>query len=204
LERILGPAADEVGELLRDPIKSFRARNTAARLAEAAKLLSDVEREAQAVEFKTLIPLMEAASLETDLSLIERWAALLANAADPAQRINVTPSFIEVLRQLSPADAQVLQLLYDNVRQDDRDLLTWEAAPIRTEGFAERLGLSIKQFAVSIDTLIRLRLCAVPTPITTRRSSIFTSPAPAAAFRVCPTAFGQEFVHSCTPPQPSK
>jgi hypothetical protein len=202
LAKILGPAADEVGELLRDPIKSFRARLTAERLADANTMLAKTGRNPQAVEFKTLVPLVEAASLETDPSLGQRWAALLANAADPAQRVNVTAGFVEVLRQLSPADAQLLELLYKHVRQNDQDTLTWEPAPIQTKEFGEKLGLSARQFAVSTDTLIRLRLCALPTPNPTRRDVAFASgtPVPAATFQLCPTVFGQEFVQACTPP----
>lgn len=59
-----------------------------------------------------LLPLVQAAALESDVSLVEKWAALLANAADPTQRVQVQPAFAEVLRQLTPTDALVLQKLY--------------------------------------------------------------------------------------------
>jgi hypothetical protein len=71
-----------------------------------------VGREPQPVEPKILLPLVQAASLEADETLVEKWAALLANAADPTQKAKVQPSFVEAVRQLTPADAQLLEFIY--------------------------------------------------------------------------------------------
>jgi hypothetical protein len=114
---------------------------------------------------------------------------------------------VDVLRQLTPTDAQVLQLLYRQVRWSERNALAWEAAPIPTGPIGNRLGLSDTQFALNIDTLIRLRLCAPPTPNPTQRdvamaSSIFGAPPRASTYQVCPTVFGREFLQACTPPGP--
>lgn len=79
---------------------------------QATALLTAVGREPQPVEPKLLLPLVQAAALESDSTLAEKWAALLANAADPAQRIMVQPGFAEVLRQLTTLEAQILSELY--------------------------------------------------------------------------------------------
>jgi hypothetical protein len=80
----------------------------AALFTKAHDYLAMTGREPLSVEPKILIPLVQAASLETDEILAAHWAALLANAADPAQRVLVQPGFAEVMRQLTPMDVRVL------------------------------------------------------------------------------------------------
>ncbi|WP_046242296.1 Abi-alpha family protein [Hymenobacter terrenus] len=191
LTQFLTPTAKHYGEAALKRIQQLSER--------AKALLGAAGRDAQPIEEKVLFPLVQAAALESDESLAEKWAALLANAADPAQRVNIGRGFVEVLRQLEPADALVLERLYQAIRSDDRDALTWESAPVHTKNFGKELGLAPKQFAVSIDTLLRLRLCALPTP---RKRTLDSGmePTSAATFQVCPTVFGREFLAACTPP----
>ncbi|GAB3639144.1 hypothetical protein GCM10027422_47350 [Hymenobacter arcticus] len=111
LAKVLGPAVEELGEIGRDYVKGWRAKNGSAVLAGADKLLAEAGREPQTVPLKVLLPLLDAASLEDEPTLAEKWAALLANAADPVQQAPVLPGFIEVLRQLTPEDARVLEAL---------------------------------------------------------------------------------------------
>ena len=101
LTQFLTPAAKSLGEVALERAKQVGSK--------AVGYLAAVGREAQPVEEKILYPLLQAASLETDSTLAEKWAALLTNAADPAQQAQVQPGFIEVLRQLTPTDAQVLE-----------------------------------------------------------------------------------------------
>jgi hypothetical protein len=95
-------------------------------LGPSAKHLGEqaVGREPKPVEPKVLLPLVQAASLESDPVLAEKWAALLANAADPAKRIAMHPSYADVLRQLSPLDAQVLQFIYSDHELADDDVFS--------------------------------------------------------------------------------
>ena len=102
LGKFVGPAAEAIGKAAWDQAQQLGAKATA--------YLAAVGREPQPVEPKLLLPLVQAASLETDPTLAEKWAALLANAADPAQRVAVQPGFAEVLRQLTPTDARVLDI----------------------------------------------------------------------------------------------
>jgi len=104
LGKFVGPAAEHLGKAAWERAQAL-GKN-------AAQLLATVGREPQPVEPKVLVPLVQAAALETDPGLSERWAALLANAADPEQRVKVQPGYAEVLRQLTPIDAQILKLLY--------------------------------------------------------------------------------------------
>lgn len=59
------------------------------------------------------------------------------------------------------------------------------------------LGMTDKQFALGVDTLLRLRLCAPPTPMAERGSLGGTA---AATSQVCPTVFGVAFLAAVTPP----
>jgi hypothetical protein len=45
----------------------------------------------------------------------DRWAALLSNAANPASVIQVFPSFPEILSQLSPKEAILLDAIQSHV-----------------------------------------------------------------------------------------
>jgi hypothetical protein len=64
----------------------------------------------QAVPPRLFLPILEAASIEDDEDLHTRWAALLANAATSPDLVH--PSYIEVLKQLTPVEARLLDALY--------------------------------------------------------------------------------------------
>jgi len=189
LGKFVGPAAEHLGKLALERAQQLSERATA--------LLSAVGREPQPVEPKLLVPLVQAASLETDETLSEKWAALLANAADPAQRVAVQPGFAEVLRQLTPTDARVAGLLYEKAVYD-QERVRHAPTVISTAGFAESLGLSLKELAVSIDGLFRLRLCDIPASVIYVRGK--DELPPASFWSVVPTLFGFEFMLAVTPP----
>src|SRR4051812_2714567 len=78
---IAGSARLQVGELVGDEVKFWRFRRSLKHAEKAKKLLDDAGIEPHAVPFRTLVPLIESASLDDDESMTDRWAALLANAA---------------------------------------------------------------------------------------------------------------------------
>lgn len=197
LAKILGPGADELGEIGRDFIKGKRAKNAERTLADADKLLAETGREPQEVPLNIVVPLLEAASLQDDPTLADLWAALLANAADSAQQAPVQPGFTEVLRQLTPLDARVLAHIYKRAQVKEEYLLHYELEAVITQRMPSELGITDKQLALSVDTLLRLRLCAPPT----RRweKGEITGPS-AATLQVCPTVFGVAFLAAVTPP----
>ena len=199
LAKILGPGAEEIGEIGRDYIKGRRAKNAERTLSDADKLLTEIGREPQEVPLDVAVPLLEAASLQENPTLAELWAALLANAADPAQRVAVQPGFAEVLRQLTPTDAQVMALLYEQASYDPKHVRHALKA-ISTAGFAEALGLSLKDFAVAMDSLFRLRLCEMPASIIYMYNE--GELPPASFWQIVPTLFGFEFLQAVTPPTP--
>lgn len=118
--RLLGPASDELGGIIADPIRAFRFRQSVRLLAKVKTICEETGFEPKAVPLKTLIPILEKASLEDNEDLHERWANLTANAANPQQTTPVHPSFPDILHQLSSRDARFLDKICDSVLESHR------------------------------------------------------------------------------------
>jgi len=71
--------------------------------------LGDPDR---AVPLKVAIPLFQGASLEDDDSLQDRWVNLLINAAYSESSVEVERAYVEILSQLNPLEAQILDAIY--------------------------------------------------------------------------------------------
>jgi len=204
LAKILGPSVDEIGEIGRDYIKGRRAKNAERTLTDADKLLAAAGREPQAVPLDVAVPLLEAASLQEEPSMAEKWAALLANAADPAQRVAVQPGFAEVLRQLTPTDAQVLAAAAEIETNPESRSPYYTPIALLLPQFAP---LTEQQLYVVTSNLARLGLCfnVGRQPI---EASEVLAPNPryntmgpgVDFFRVTP--FGFAFLAAVTPPTP--
>ncbi len=68
----------------------------------------------RAVPMNLFIPLVQNGSMEENDDLQDRWAALLANAADESAKIEVRRAFVSILEDLTALDAFVLEKLYEN------------------------------------------------------------------------------------------
>jgi hypothetical protein len=88
------------------------------------KVTGALEPAAKAAEKLTdLLPRQfSAASVEDDPTLQERWAALLANAANPECNSEILPSFAEILKELTPPEVRFLDLAYMQVMQEFLEL----------------------------------------------------------------------------------
>lgn len=64
------------------------------------------------IPLKLAIPLFEAASLEDDDYLQNLWSNLLVNASDSQSTFELQRSYIEILGQLTPLEAKILEKLY--------------------------------------------------------------------------------------------
>lgn len=109
ITQFLTPGAKSIGEAALE-----RGQNVAKA---AVQFLKNVGREPQPVEPKVLVPLVQAAALETDEALADKWAALLANAADPASTLIITPIYVDILRQLTPQEANLLTFLLSETNE---------------------------------------------------------------------------------------
>src|SRR5713101_4624484 len=89
VKRMLGPAADELAEMLRDSVRLYRYERQIKCLEKAERMAQEAGFTPQAVPPKILFPLLEGASFEEDEDLHDMWAALLANAASPESQHKV-------------------------------------------------------------------------------------------------------------------
>jgi hypothetical protein len=113
INRLLGPMADELSGILADPVRVFRFKRSVRLLEKVRRIADDAGFEPRAVPLKTLLPILENASLEEDEELHDRWASLLANAANPNAEHGVRPYFTDILRGLAADEAGLLNKLYD-------------------------------------------------------------------------------------------
>lgn len=226
LTKILGPAADEIGELGRDYIKDFRAKNVANRLANADKLLLDAGIEAQSIAPKVLVPLLENASLEEESILCEMWDSMLANAASPHSRAQIDGNLVDILKQLNYNQSIILMVIGFILEKGEsrgnneekagtflstKDVLrnvhlVCEANP------DENPPITNEEFYVGLDNLARLRLCTL-TGMEALDATLFGSGNSKAAMlnlhlfqmsgraNISITYLGLAFLAACEPPK---
>jgi hypothetical protein len=178
--RVLGPTGDVVGKAVAGSVEEWaerRKRLGIDTLESAARMLDDANRTASPVPGRVLFPLLHAASLEEDDDLRRMWATLLANAADSSRQDDLPPSFVSILRELSPVEAVLLHALHLEEVQGSRrvdygsELPTARFNPekikisIGTDEGAEESGkffrdlqLPFRNFRVVADNLMRLGL----------------------------------------------
>lgn len=172
LARLFGGAADAYGAYLRDKAVIWRAGRGIYTVERAAEMLAEARLSPGALGMKSILTIMEGATLEDNDALTEMWAALLANAATSDLRA-AESSFSAILRQLSPTDAMAFEavvaaqpraLPFNLVRFMSRDGSAeykdtsrmydwWEEAAIRVLADVPPSAL-----VVAVDNLIRLGL----------------------------------------------
>lgn len=121
-------------------------------LERAQDHLREAGRDPREVEWNVLFPLLDAGSLEEDPDMADRWAALLANAADPGTS-EVTPSFPEILKQLTTTEARVLDGAFGMLAHPGREDAIIHGARIRLA-----LDLDDTTYALAMENLYRQRL----------------------------------------------
>jgi hypothetical protein len=144
VKRMLGPAADELAEMLRDQVRLYRYERQIKCLEKAERMAQEAGFTPQPVPPKILFPLLEGASFEEDENLHTMWAALLANAASPENAENVKPGFIAVLRQMAPEEAAIVNWLYDH---SDAQSRFHGIPPLKLSQARDELGFRDKERA---------------------------------------------------------
>jgi hypothetical protein len=111
LDKLLGPAATVIGESLGDQTKVWQFKRRIRFMREVQRLAGESGLKINPVATRLFFPVYEAASIEDDDNMQTRWAALIANEATKVGSVH--PSFIEILRQMAPDDARLLDRLYE-------------------------------------------------------------------------------------------
>ena len=110
---VSGPLEQGVG-IFEDRLRYVRWERQVRLMRRAEEFLakSGLSGPTRPVPLKLAIPLLQGATLEDDDGLQDRWAILLVNAANASFNIEIRRSFLEILQQLTPLDAQLLDVLY--------------------------------------------------------------------------------------------
>ncbi|SHI13057.1 protein of unknown function [Pantoea sesami] len=113
LRRVLGPAADEVGLILKDKVHNYRQKNLSKVVSRAIKIIDESGIEPNEIPLRTLIPIIERASVEDDEYLSEKWSRLFASASASQFKTDSHPCFPQILSELSPLDVLLLDRLWE-------------------------------------------------------------------------------------------
>jgi len=100
LNKLITPAIEEVGLLVKDKITIWRFSNQVKMLNKAKNICTKNNISTKAISLKILVPLLENASLEEDEGLMDKWAILLSNLVDSEKNIT-NHVFPYILGQIS-------------------------------------------------------------------------------------------------------
>lgn len=119
---IVGPMATELGGLLGDQMKAWRASNLdrIARKWEAKRRERDIPVEIiKQLPFRDAILVLETSSLEDVDEIQELWARLILNATDINAEVEIMRMHIDILKSISPLEARILTLIFDWYESED-------------------------------------------------------------------------------------
>jgi len=151
IQSLAGPAAEEVGRMINDQLRPYRAARQVSLIEKAMAMIDRCGCQANAISPKILLPILDYAAVEDNDPLHTAWAALLAHAAIPGDGVTVTPVLVETLRQLSPVETTFLLNLPDLVGPPvgaDTDL--WEFAAAQSVILGTDVDLLIKYLKLGL------------------------------------------------------
>lgn len=187
-KRVAGSVGDQVGGLIADQVGYLRWRAGVKMLGRAQRFAEAQGVTVDAVPLKNFVPLLEGASLEAeeDDDMIDRWAQLLVTNMSS----ETPPGWADILRQLSPAEAKVLDWVYG--ASVLLPVQRWDFVGGKTQALCLDLGISNAEAGIVCDTLGRLGLAATPGVNDGR---------PDFAVAVSLTRSGYHFVNACRAPE---
>lgn len=194
--QVSGAGRAEVGAWFADHVRLRRLKSQIKIMGRAKQLCEDAGLGPRVVKMNVLVPLLESGSLEEDESLAERWAALLANAATGSE--DVEPGYTEILRQLLPAEAAML----DNLCEAQRDTPPeqWHIRAVPCEEVRATLQLPKDRFMRHVDNVYRLRVAAPGAAAHVGGENGDRYFADAGYVTMCVTPLGAAFVRACSAP----
>ena len=109
LERICGPASDELGLLLKEKVHRWRSANTARILEKADAMVADRHPEGGVSAHPRLVALAMNHGSWCDTDEVQRmWAGLLASSCTPDGPDDSSLLFMNLLSQMTASQARVL------------------------------------------------------------------------------------------------
>lgn len=166
MNTVCGEGLAELGGAFKDWATVFRYTNMLQLRDKVGALhrKHNIEGKTIPIDSRQSIPLLEAASLESDESLQDMWANLISNATDPKQQLNLNRVHIEILSKFEPLDVIVMKEL-DGM--ETRELVGSGISKINTKVLVEDLFkkniASKDEIVFSLQNLSRLG-CIEPLP----------------------------------------
>jgi len=208
VKRLLGPLADRAGDALANSLFPDRAKRVAEVLTESVRMITDAGMQPQAVPGRILMPILEHVSWEEDDALRKRWASLLANAGSLGPANKVLPAYVEILRQLTPDQAAILDWMY----LQKTPSLTNHWPDFERKVIEQTFSLSPSDYALLVTDLARLQLvegrrASVPSPRMTLENfddvmeTVIETLNERSHYQMINfTSLGVHFMAACTPP----
>lgn len=112
LDKLIMPAIEETGLLLKDQVTLWKFKNQVSMLNKAKLHCEKNNISPKTISLKLLCPLLDYSGLEEDEILHDKWAILLSNMVDSEQNIE-NHVFPYILSQLSSNEFLVLEKVYD-------------------------------------------------------------------------------------------
>jgi hypothetical protein len=155
VKTLIGPASAELGEWGGEKIAFFRWKNRLNTFKKAQKILDDhgIKPSAAGIPPRLSIPLLEAIGDEDDETVQQLWAGLIANAADPNQRQQITRAFIRILRSIDPLEAAVLQWHMPLLAEADT---TKNGEPVEAQVLCSAVHVTEAELKISLHHLASL------------------------------------------------
>jgi hypothetical protein len=217
LAAVSGHPGESFGTMLGTLVRR-RMENVEKTTAKSHFILLNLGLTPNEIPLHVLQPALEGASLQEEPSMQDIWANLIANAADPRKRQTILPTFVAILKELTPAHAVLLDALYkDALKKASHltppDQVTYEITDIKrlfdqsicpptTEGQHSSYTSVGGEFLLLVTVLTShdLLFTVLEEAITTVDSRGRTRALGKRFFTL--TELGVAFVKACQPPQP--
>jgi hypothetical protein len=176
---------DVIGLLGGDYLRQIRLQNL-IRISEKTKqeLKDRSVDEPEPLEAKHIVPLLEAASDESNDTLQDMWARLLANSMDPDRDVSLQRVFIDRLKQFEPIDARILSAYVE----------LGEGNAQSANHLASAVDVRVTQVIVSAERLVSLGC------LNDMTRDRFAAANPKTTFMI--SALGLELSRACSSPPP--
>ncbi|MCL1040091.1 hypothetical protein L2712_00310 [Shewanella marisflavi] len=113
------PAAEELGELVRDQVKYYRSKNLISIQEKIQKRLGQLPESAGNTSPKLLKVLIEDASWEEDDTVQNLWAGLVSGEIASGSSSDDSVIYTEHLKGMSSYEARLLEIIYSDDRIAD-------------------------------------------------------------------------------------
>jgi len=196
--KLLGPLCDEFGAMLAEEVRIRMHLPRNIKLLQRLKEILEKEKiKPKSVNVKVLLPLLNASALEDDETMAERWASLLASAADSKNESALESSFIEILKQLPPTHAFLLDVFYDRIQAMEISIEKWNEDGVLLSELRDFLKKEVPRFDVAVQNLLRLRLVSLPSVKLGVANGQEVRVVVTSSNILCATSLGLAFVSAC-------